>query len=271
MKNFEMGSASRKFLSTNSTQVAAWLRTWFAATGKNIRDAELELAAAILPNLFGYHIVQLGNHVSGDFFATTRISHALLVANETGRELLSDIVGRCDALPLAANSIDVLVVPHILEFAVEPHAVLREAERVLIGEGHIVIAGFNPWSLCGFWRLLAGWRGKPPWSGQFLSVSRIKDWLKLLGFEIEFLKKTSFRPPLRRDTISRKLGFVEQLGSYCWPFFGNVYIVVARKHVAAVTPLKSSWQTRRRVIAGGVAEPTTRARERSPIRRNRGR
>lgn len=267
--NFVMGSASRKFLSFDSTQVAARLRTWFGVAGKDIRDAELELAGMILPNLFGYHIVQLGNHVSEEFFATTRISHALLIANDTSQEHHPGIVGRYDALPLAGDSIDVLVVPHILEFAVEPHAVLREAERVLIGEGHIVIVGFNPWSLCGLWRKLARWRGGPPWSGHFLPASRIKDWLRLVGFEIEFLKKVSFRPPLRRGTISAKLGFVEQLGSHCWPFFGNVYVVVARKHIAAITPLKSSWQTRRQMIAGGVAEPTARARANLQNRQNR--
>ncbi len=241
---------------------ATQLRTWFhVAAGKDIRDAELALAAAILPNLFGYHIVQLGNLVSDDFIATTRISHTLLLANSTSAERRADIVGRCDALPIATESIDVLVVPHVLEFALEPHAVLREAERVLIGEGTIVIAGFNPWSLCGVWRLLVGWRHRPPWCGQFLSASRVIDWLKLLGFEIEFLQKASYRPPLRRESISRKLIILERIGSFCWPFFGNVYIVVAKKHVAAVTPLKASWQTQRRVVAGGVAETATRAYE----------
>lgn len=260
---------NQKFPSLDSRQVTARLRSWFyAAAGRDIRDAELDLTAMILPNLFGYHIVQLGNHVSDDFIATTRITHALLIANSAGAEHDADIVARCEALPIATNTIDVMVVPHILEFAVEPHAVLREAERMLIGEGTIVITGFNPWSLCGLWRILAGWRRRPPWCGRFLSVSRIKDWLKLLGFEIEFLKKTSFRPPLRRESINRKLEILEQVGSFFWPFFGNVYVVVAKKHVAAVTPLKASWQTRRRMMAGGVAEPTRRAHDNTPSRRD---
>jgi SAM-dependent methyltransferase len=261
---------SPKFPSVDDKEIAALLRRWFnAPAGKDIRAAELALTSAILPNLFGYHIVQLGSDVADSFITTTRISHAVLIGNDVGGEQRTDIVGRCDALPLAANSIDVMVVPHLLEFASEPHAVLREAERVLIGEGYIVIAGFNPWSLCGLWRILAGWRGRPPWCGQFLSVSRIKDWLKLLGFEIEFLKKTSFRPPFNRESINSRLKFMELMGAFCWPLFGNVYVVVAKKHVAAVTPLKASWQTRRRIMAGGVAEPTTRAPEITPSRRNR--
>lgn len=254
--------AGRKFRSVDAKHVAARLYTWFNAdAGKDILDAELETVAGILPNLFGYHIVQLGKQVSDKFLATSRISHAVMIGNEAMFDDGMNVVGRCEALPLQANAIDVLVAPHVLEFADEPHAVLREAERVLIGEGFIVIVGFNPWSLCGLWRILAGWQGRPPWMGQFLSASRIIDWLKLLGFEIEFLKKISFRPPLRRGTISIKLRSLELLGNICWPFFGNVYVVVAKKRVAAVTPLKTSWQTRRSMVAGGVAEPTARANE----------
>lgn len=252
--------SDQKFRSVYTADLAARLHTWFNVdSGTDIRDAELEMVAAILPNLFGYHIVQLGRQVSENFLITTRISHAVLVGSSTEVEERGSVVGRCDALPLQSNAIDVLVAPHILEFATEPHAVLREAERVLIGEGFIVLIGFNPWSLCGLWRILAGWRGRPPWNGQFLSASRITDWLKLLGFEIEFLKKISFRPPLGRESITLRLKFMELLGNACWPFFGNVYVVVAKKRVAAVTPLKASWQTRRRVVAGGVAEPTARA------------
>lgn len=258
----------QKFSSIDGAEIAKSLHAWFnAAAGTDILEAELELAAAIMPNLFGYHIVQLGSHASEEFIATTRISHTVLVDGNENAPRRAGLVCRNDSLCLAANSVDVLVVPHVLEFATDPHAVLREAERVLIGEGHIVIAGFNPWSLCGMWRVLAGWRGRPPWSGHFLSATRIKDWLKLLGFEIEFLQKASFRPPLSRKSISSRIRFMELLGSACWPFFGNVYLVVAKKHVAAVTPLKASWQTRRRLIASGVAEPSTRSNDNSPSRR----
>ena len=252
--------SSKNFHSIHTKGFARRLHTWFNVdAGINIRDAELEMVAAIVPNLFGYHIVQLGQQVSEKFLTATRISHAILVGNGVDEEEHVNLHGRFDALPLQANTIDVLVAPHILEFADEPHAVLREAERVLIGEGFIVLIGFNPWSLCGLWRILAGWRGRPPWNGHFLSASRITDWLKLLGFEIEFLKKTSFRPPLGRESVTAKLRFMELLGNYCWSFFGNVYVVVGKKRVATATPLKASWQTRRRMVASGVAEPSARA------------
>ncbi len=253
-------AVNRKFRASNRDQTVAELRRWFgAAAGTVIRDAELALAATILPNLFGYHIVQLGTYVSNAFIASSRISHAVIVRDlDEGGE--SGLVGRCDALPIASNSVDVLVAPHILEFADEPHAVLREAERVLIGEGYIVVAGFNPFSWCGVWRLLNGWRDRLPWSGRFMTASRVKDWLQLLGFEIEFFRKTSFGWPIRRTANPGKTRITDQIGARAWPFFGNIYIIVARKHVPAATPLKASWKTRRRVIAAGVAEPSTRIR-----------
>lgn len=252
-----------KFPQTQRDQLLDLLSDWFhSATGKFVKDAESELVDSVLPNLFGYHIVQLGTHVDTAFVGSSRISHAVIVGEQSGPvDDTSVVVGEWDALPLAADAVDVLVAPHVLEFAAQPHAVLREAQRVLIGEGYIVVTGFNPWSLCGCWRLLAGWRGRPPWCGRFVSASRLKDWLKLLGFEVEFARKVSFRPPLRRAGITRRLHFLELLGKVVWPVFGNVYVIVARKHVAAAIPLKASWKTRRRMIAAGVAEPTARVRD----------
>ena len=255
-------TSGRKFSGINQGQLNHELREWFNdGAGVGLRKAELELVAGILPDLFGYHIVQLGSAVSNEFLATSRISHAIVVESKTLEDSNIALVGESEALPIAAGTIDVVLAPHALEFSRDPHTVLREAERVLIGEGYIVIIGFNPWSLCGAFRALARWRGKAPWTGQFLSMTRIKDWLKLLGFEIEYLKKISFRPPIRSRGLSAKLGFMEPLGAACWSTFGNVYVVVAKKRVVAVTPLKASWKTKRRLVTSGVVEPSTRAQD----------
>ena len=235
------------------------LKAWFESVpGTLILDEEREGLRQILPDLFGYHIVEVGAHVPADLVAATRISHQIRfgVSTKVGNDATA--IAMCNALPLDANSIDVVVLPHVLEFSADPHGVLREVERVLIGEGHVVIIGFNPWSLCGLSRVAMSWRGRAPWCGQFISVSRLKDWLKLLGFGIEFVMKKSFRPPVGHPKINTHLAFLEQLGRHLWPVFGNICMVLAKKRLAAVTPLKTSWRTRRRLIAGGVAEPTTR-------------
>ena len=220
---------------------------------------ESELLGRVLPDLFGYHIIQLGNHYDDRVITPSRISHQVVL--ETGGTVTagSSMLCRGDALPIESDTIDVLVISHILEFSQDPHGVLREAERILIGEGRIVVLGFNPWSLYGLWRLVLGWRGVAPWCGKFFSLARVKDWLGLLGFEIESVAKAAFRPPVSGARINQRLAFLEQLGAYCWPCFGNIYLVVAKKRVLGMTPLKSTWKSRRRLVAGSVVEPTRRS------------
>lgn len=234
------------------------LRAWFESEpGLAVACAELLLAGEVLPDLFGYHILQVGHPYSTPMIACSRIQHQAVIATgaHCGGEVLA---ARPDALPIQAGSVDVLVLPHVLDFARSPHAVLREAERVLIAEGHLVILGFNPWSLFGLWRLAAGWRGNLPWRGRFVGLSRLRDWLALLSFDIERVERLSFRPPLRRERLYARLEFIERLGSHFWPVLGNVYFVLARKRVNAVRPIRASWARQRRLSATSVIEPTTR-------------
>ena len=242
----------------------ALLNEWFRSEpGSIVAAVEHRLLGHILPDLFGYHIVQLGCHHTDGLIASSRISHRILV--DLSNAAHADVQMQCqdDALPIAAGAIDVLVLPHVLEFAGDPRRVLREADRVLIGEGHIVILGFNPWSLHGLWSLLWRWQGHAPWSGNFISGARVKDWLQLLGFDIVHFSRASFRPPMRRAGFNHRLEFIENLGAFCWPGLGNVYLVVGKKRVEGITPLKVSWRQRRRLVSSGVVEPTTREMQRS--------
>lgn len=238
------------------TGLDAWLHS---APGEITAALETQLLGRALPDLFGYHIVQLGSHHLNGLLDSSRISHQIRVQLAADPCGAADMHCAEDALPLAPNSIDVLVLPHVLEFASDPRRVLREAERVLIGEGHIVLLGFNPWSWYGIWSLLWRWQGLPPWSGRFIGTTRAKDWLQLLGFDILHVTRAGFRPPIRRSGPNRRLEFLERLGAFCWPWLGNTYLLVARKRVEGVRPLKASWRQRRHIVAGGVVEPTARS------------
>ena len=238
---------------------SAELRGWFSSEpGGRVAVEEYRLLAHILPDLFGYHIVQLGCCHTDKLIASSRVSHRVAVDIDKGGAAAARLRCQGDALPLAAGTIDVLVLPHVLEFSGDPRGVLREAARVLIGDGHIAVLGFNPWSFHGLWSLLWQWQGRAPWSGKFISPSRIKDWLQLLGFDIVNFSRASFLPPLRRASLNRRLQFIENLGSSCWPCFGNVYLLVGKKRVEGITPLKVGWKQRRRLVSKGIAEPTTR-------------
>jgi SAM-dependent methyltransferase len=247
-------------LSRSDKATQSGLRTtlaeWFAMEpGRAVAEAELELAGEVLSNLFGYHILQLGDPYAVPMIAASRIQHKAVLANVGEHATV-----RCEeaALPVQAGSVDVVVLPHVLEFAPSPHAVLRETERVLIPEGHVVVFAFNPWSTFGVWRLAAAWRGGLPWRGRFVGLPRLRDWLTLLGLEIERVERLSFRPPLRRAGLFARLEFLERLGQHFWPVCGNVYCVLARKRVLALRPIRARWARQRRLAAAGVVEPTTR-------------
>ncbi len=237
------------------------LQQWFQSDlGQALLQMEQQKIARILPDLFGYHILQLGYLEQNHLLASSRISHKLissLVIDGNTTEN-ANLVCSNHAIPIVSDSMDVVVLPHLLEFESNPHQLLRETERVLIGEGHVLILGFNPLSLWGMKRLFLAWRNKPPWCGHYIGLTRLKDWLKLLGFEITMVERFYFRPPIQSLKIMQRLKIFEQLGHYCWPFFGGVYLLVAKKRVVPVTPVKMLWQKRRRLIASGAAEPSTR-------------
>ena len=166
----------------------------------------------------------------------------------------SSLVADVARLPFASDSVDALIMVHTLDFSSDPHQVLREAERVLIAGGRVIVIGFNPYSLWGLWRLFGRWRGSVPWCGQFLSYPRLNDWLTLLGFGIEGTDVMEFRPPTRS---SAHLDAVERFGRRVCPMLAGVYVVRAVKRVSRVTPVRQHW-SRLRVIGPRAIGPTAR-------------
>ena len=269
----------------------AGFQGWFASRqGALLGERERAVVAAHLPNLFGYHIVQLGSPCREHYLHGSRIGHRVICrlqgegdsgasrGDEGGRSQgdregqpgkqpqggkggrpqsgeEARLQGSEEHLPFAADSIDVIVAPHALEYAAKPHKLLREAERALIDDGHLLIMGFNPWSLWGLWRRLLAWRGRAPWNGCFYSARRLRDWLCLLDFEVLRSEKFVFLPPLRGERLRRRLAFMETVGRRLWPGCGAVYLILARKRVAPVTPVKMRWRQKRQPLAAaGVAE-----------------
>ena len=149
--------------------------------------------------------------------------------------------GLPEALPFEGKSVDVVLMPHTLDFAEDPHQVLREVQRVLSPEGYAVILGFNPISLWGFWRVLVKRQRRVPWCGQFLSLFRLKDWLHLLGYETTQGAMYFYRPPFKKPGLMERLHFLDKFGDRWWPMAAGGYILVAQKHVLGMTPLKPVW------------------------------
>lgn len=248
---------------TPTDNVRARLREWFAESpGQLLNRMELDLLGDILSCVFGYHLLQVG-YIGWrtEALATSRVRNHVVLDEGAGCSDAVKVRASPGALPIASDSVDALVLVHTLEFESEPHQVLREADRVLIPEGHLVVFTFNPWSPCGLWRLFGTKSKRVPWCGQFLSQMRLRDWFALLGFEVEASHGLLYRPPLKNLTAMEKLAFMERLGQRWWPFMAGVHVTVARKRVSRLTPIRPRWRPHRSIKAAGLAEPTTRLAE----------
>lgn len=242
-------------------EIRQQLRHWYTRfVGRTLLDMEREQLAGVLSTVFGYHAIQVGCLLGDDLLALSRIPHRVVLDPDPTERLCTQVYAYPDALPVLTDSVDLVILPHTLEFERMPHEILREADRVLIPEGHVVILGFNPWSFWGLWRLFARLRRgpKPPWCGHFLSLTRTKDWLALLGFDVIHCSQFFYRPPFQNESIMRRLQFLEKMGGRFWSSFGGAYLLVARKRVVTLTPIKPRWRPRRAVV-GGLVEPSAQS------------
>ncbi len=233
-----------------------WRRVfeWYQGPlGQELAVLEQSLLDDLLTGLFGYHLVQCGPWANAAAARASRITHRLIAQGEPQAGVA--LVTALDELPFAADSVDVLLLPHTLEFEPHPHQVLREVERVLVAEGHVVILGFNPLSLWGLVRLLARGRGAP-WNGRFYTTTRVRDWLELLGLTVSIQRQIFFRPPWPRRGVLRRLQPLERWGARAWPLCGGVYAIVAQKRVSTLTPLRARWRRPQRLATGSLAKPT---------------
>ena len=246
------------------TATRGQLRAWFATPpGRRLLLAEMEQMGRVLPNLFGYHLLQVGLLGDVDMLSASRVRNRLILdvdGNPGTGGAAASIRACADALPVASDSVDVVVLPHLLEFDASPHEALREVERVLVPEGHLVVSGFNPWSFMGLWRVAARRRHTAPWSGHFLSLTRLKDWLALLGFDIVDTESYLFCPPFRNDRVVERLQVLDTVGKRLWPYLGGAYVIVARKRVVTLTPIKPDWRPERKLVTARWAEPAARYR-----------
>ena len=168
------------------------------------------------------------------------------------------------ALPFPAASLDLVVLPHTLELSADPHQVLREVERVLVPEGRVVICGLNPASLWGLRQARAHLAQRVglsrlglgrlylPDAGEFIAPWRTRDWLRLLGFEVESERFGCYRPAVRTERWLQRTAWMDRVGARWWPIFGAVYIFVAVKRVQGVRLLGPSWKPRRMAAANQV-------------------
>jgi len=225
----------------------AWLRS---PQGRYVLDWEQRELDAAVVDIFGFHALQIGLPQC-EFLRASRIPLRQTVGERVGK-YAANVVCDLNALPFAAHSTDLAVLPHVLEFSDDPHLILREIERILIPEGQVVIIGFNPLSLWGMQRRFRR-GGDFPWNGAYLSLNRLKDWLRLLGFEIDRGTLGCYAPPLTQEKWLRRWHFMENAGSRWWSFSGGVYILRAIKRTCGMRLITPKW--RAQTIAAKALRP----------------
>jgi SAM-dependent methyltransferase len=215
--------------------LSEWLET---PHGRYLLEREQDLFDQGVADIFGYHAMQLGlpDH---DMLRAARIPLRVLAGYDAPAQVLT----RPDELPFDTGSLDLVLLPHVLEFSESPHQILRDVERAMMPGGHLLLTGFNPRSLWGLRRWL-GRKAGYPWRGKFIALPRIKDWLKLLGLEVVSGRFACYAPPLARPALTNRMRFLEPAGDRWWAVCGGVYFLHAIKQVPGVRPIKPQWNER---------------------------
>ena len=210
-----------------------------SALGNYVQGQEQVFFDQAVSDIFGFNALQLGM-LEADFLKNSRIPYRIRASEYQG-----DVCCDVEQLPIASNTIDLMLLPHVLDFSAYPQQALREAERVLVPEGHLVLTGFNPMSFWGLRRFISRRcsAASPLWQAHFFSLMRIKDWLHLLGFEVVSTQLICHQWPFQKQSWLKRFEVLDSLGRKCWPMLGGVYCVVAKKRVVGMRVIKPNWKT----------------------------
>jgi SAM-dependent methyltransferase len=196
--------------------------------------------------IFGYYLLKVGDLSSGLETHNCKIQHHINIGIHSEKSLLK---AEADALPIKSLSVDAVLLAHSLEFSRDPHHVVREAHRVLMPDGYLIITGINPISMVGVLNAMPWLNAKFPWSGRFFSVSRVKDWLHLVGFEVLSEQRFFCSTMLGESKLGESkrgqqhyVGFVQSWIENYLSWFGASYLLVARKRELPLTPIRPKWQ-----------------------------
>jgi SAM-dependent methyltransferase len=242
----------------------AELESWYDRdNGQYLLQSTREALQDLLDTSFGYHILQLGVHGGSPLCQGSPINHRLYCSERLGDGV--GLVAAPDELPLDSDSVDAIIVHHCLEFADNPHQVLREIQRVLTPQGQLLMVGFNPYSLLGCRTRLSRWLRDPLWSRHRpVSEHRLTDWLHLLGCEVLDTRRICGLPPFGSGRLRRLVTLGDAwAGRHNLPL-GGLYILHATKNVAGLHRPRRPLISRRGRLIGLVPKPAPTPRLASP-------
>ncbi len=238
-------------LTTMIPRLEQWLDS---DLGQHLLASEKQIVDQRVGGLFGYHLLQMSVSRKVELFEQSVIRHKFALTplnsqvnpNRQG----GGVVAAPESLPLESDAIDVVLLHHVLEYSQKPHRMLREAARIVVPHGYLIIVGFNPWSLLGAWSMAAGLLPQTVWQNRHISIARLYDWLALLDFKIQSIDYGFYRPPIKQLAVLQNLSFIDVVGDRLgWPT-GGIYVMVAKKEVATLTPIRPRWFKKPKLLAG---------------------
>jgi SAM-dependent methyltransferase len=272
---------------TRDAKITIGLERWLCTPpGRYLLEWEQRQLDGSVADVFGFHALQLGLP-EVDALRANRMPHRWLATDDAlprppvppldaadgPPAARAAVVLHCDfdALPFPNQSLDLVVLPHALELARDAHEALREVERVLMPEGRVVIVGFNPTSLWGLRRRVGHWRwrmsfgrGRPPFmpdTGPAIGYWRLRDWLRLLSFDIEGGRFGGWRPPIASQRWLSRFAWMDAAGERWWPVLGAVYLLVAVKRVRGMRVIGLARNDRKKVPAAPAVVTNRHQRE----------
>lgn len=243
-------------ISDRDAALSSW---WGSPLGRALLAAESELLGEALEDVFGWELLQIGAWGAGrELLARGRTRAQSLIA-PPGNASGANIIARPSLLPVTSDCADAVLLPHTLEFASDPYAVLREVDRVLTGEGQLLVLGFRPWSL---WGMRARWSrtGFPPGMRRVLSERLLREWLVLLGFEVVAAQRYLYLSPWGRGLAQGESTTRMLRPGLTYPLPAGGYLLKARKRLYTLTPIRGRAFREKPAVIGGLVKPTTRSR-----------
>jgi SAM-dependent methyltransferase len=235
-----------------SPAVSEWLAT---PLGRRCLANEQRLIRQALERVFGEQFLQIGAWGPHNaFLRYARTQRRALLDWRPG--VSADILSDPEQLAVASDSIDCVLLPHTLERTPSPHALLREVDRVLRPDGHLVVLSFAPGGFWGLRHLVSG--GYPAGRERMIREGRLRDWLELLSFDVPAAKRYCHTLPIERWKQLRLLPR-EEWAQRWLPVFSGGYMLKAQKRVLPLTPVRAFKRQPRLRVVGGLVEPTTRS------------
>lgn len=204
---------------------------YFSDRAESIVADQYKHLAAIGPRCFGYQAVQIGCNPGHSLLSDVMTQRHAVFAPVYQQDI-SD--GVCDMvhLPFESNSLDVLYLNHVLDYAPNPHWCLQEAHRVVADHGSLIISGFSPLSVFGLYAYASRFKRYTAWRKHSISLHRLEDWFGILGFDLHTLERSSVLPASIQLPSS-----IAHLGQK----HGSLYTLRACKEIARLTPLRPRW------------------------------